>query len=239
MDRKPIILILIFITVMNSCNTQITGNGPYSKERQRMVNEQIKSRGIRNSGVLDAMLQVKRHLFVPAELRDMAYEDHPLPIGEDQTISQPYIVALMTDLLEVDENSKVLEIGTGSGYQAAVLAEICDSVYSIEIFESLGQKAGRLLSELGYDNVSVKIGDGFKGWPEHSPFDGIIVTCAPEDIPDPLADQLAEGGRMIIPVGNVYNQELILVKKSDGELKRKKIIPVRFVPMIDKDGKTY
>lgn len=202
----------------------------YAKLRNEMVESQLKPRGIRDPVVLAAMRSVERHLFVPEKRRQQAYVDGPLPIGESQTISQPYIVALMTELLALDSASKVLEIGTGSGYQAAILGEIADSVFTIEIIPELADQAAKLLSELGYTNVFVKCGDGFIGWGEHAPYDGIMVTCAPSEIPSPLLDQLADGGRLVIPVGTLW-QELILETKTDGELKRESIIPVRFVPM--------
>ncbi|HOU17686.1 MAG TPA: protein-L-isoaspartate(D-aspartate) O-methyltransferase [Candidatus Marinimicrobia bacterium] len=204
----------------------------YYQLRQKMVNEQIIARGVRAESVIKAMQKVERHLFVPEQYRNFAYSDRPLPIGEGQTISQPYIVALMTELLDLKKSDKVLEIGTGSGYQAAILAEICDSVYTIEIISSLGKQAQALLRELGYYNIHCKIGDGYLGWPEHAPYDGIIVTCAPSKIPQPLKEQLAEGGRMVIPVGATYTQELVLVTKTKGKLIQKSVIPVRFVPML-------
>lgn len=204
----------------------------YYQLRQKMVNEQIIARGVRAESVIKAMQKVERHLFVPEQYRNFAYSDRPLPIGEGQTISQPYIVALMTELLDLKKSDKVLEIGTGSGYQAAILAEICDSVYTIEIISSLGKQAQALLRELGYHNIHCKIGDGYLGWPEHAPYDGIIVTCAPSKIPQPLKEQLAEGGRMVIPVGATYTQELVLVTKTKGKLIQKSVIPVRFVPML-------
>ncbi|HRU46255.1 MAG TPA: protein-L-isoaspartate(D-aspartate) O-methyltransferase [Candidatus Marinimicrobia bacterium] len=204
----------------------------YYQLRQKMVNEQIIARGVRAESVIKAMQKVERHLFVPEQYRNFAYSDRPLPIGEGQTISQPYIVALMTELLDLKKSDKVLEIGTGSGYQAAILAEICDSVYTIEIIPSLGKQAQALLKELGYHNIHCKIGDGYLGWPEHAPYDGIIVTCAPSKIPQPLKEQLAEGGRMVIPVGATYTQELVLVTKTKGKLIQKSVIPVRFVPML-------
>ena len=204
----------------------------YYQLRQKMVNEQIMARGVRTESVIKAMQKVERHLFVPEQYRNFAYSDRPLPIGEGQTISQPYIVALMTELLDLKKSDKVLEIGTGSGYQAAILAEICDSVYTIEIIPSLGKQAQVLLKELGYHNIHCKIGDGYLGWPEHAPYDGIIVTCAPSKIPQPLKEQLAEGGRMVIPVGATYTQELVLVTKTKGKLIQKSVIPVRFVPML-------
>lgn len=211
----------------------------YVEPRARMVQTQILARGIRNKDVLNAMLKVKRHLFIPKRYSASAYADYPVLIGEGQTISQPYIVALMTEVLDLDKSEKVLEIGTGSGYQAAVLAEICGQVYTIEIVESLGQRSKKLLKELNYDNVHVKIGDGYKGWPEHSPFDAIIVTCAPTHIPQPLVDQLAEGGRMVIPFGKTHAQKLVLLIKKQGKLIEHSIIPVRFVPMTKKGGGVY
>jgi protein-L-isoaspartate(D-aspartate) O-methyltransferase len=202
----------------------------FSRLRRIMVESQIQRRDITDDEVLKAMRKVPRHLFVPVEFRDEAYRDGPLPIAHDQTISQPYIVALMTELLEIDSASKVLEIGTGSGYQAAVLAEISDSVYSIEIIPELAFRADTLLDSLGYTSVHVRAGDGYLGWPDAEPFDAIIVTAAAPKIPQPLIDQLKLGGRMVIPVGD-YSQELLLItKKQDGVLK-KSIIPVRFVPM--------
>jgi protein-L-isoaspartate(D-aspartate) O-methyltransferase len=181
---------------------------------------------------LDVIGRVPRHEFVPADVRPFAYDNRPLPIGAGQTISQPYIVALMTDLADVTSDEKVLEIGTGSGYQAAVLAEVAGQVYTIEIIEELGLRAERDLERLGYDNVQVRIGDGYAGWPEHAPFDAIIVTAAPEEVPQPLIDQLAVGGRMIIPVGEQDEVQLLrlLVKEADGVLAVRNVIPVRFVP---------
>jgi protein-L-isoaspartate(D-aspartate) O-methyltransferase len=195
-----------------------------------MVEGQLETRDISDPAVLDAFTIVPRHRFVPDSLRDWAYIDYPLPIGFEQTISQPYIVALMTQLVGSDSSSRVLEIGTGSGYQAAVLAEMVAEVYTIEIVEPLGKRAEALLDTLGYDNVFVRIGDGFKGWPEKAPFDGIVVTCAPPEIPQPLIDQLADNGRLVIPVGTAW-QELLLVTKRNGKVIRESITPVRFVPM--------
>lgn len=211
----------------------------YEKVRQRMVREQIIARGIKDQQVIQAMLNVKRHLFVPKNYERMAYEDRPLSIGEGQTISQPYIVALMTETLDLEKDMKVLEIGTGSGYQAAILAEIVDHVYTIEIIESLGLKAKNLLESMDYKNIEFKIGDGYKGWAEYAPFDAIIVTCAPSNIPKPLEDQLVEGGKMIIPLGGSITQELVLLEKKNGKLEKKVVAPVRFVPMIRNDGKRY
>lgn len=203
----------------------------YDTERLHMVETQILRRGIKDPKVLEAMRSVPRHLFVPPGEIESAYDDHPLHIGYQQTISQPYIVALMTELLELEPGDNVLEIGTGSGYQAAVLAELADTVFTIEIVEPLGRAAEERLRELGYTNVIVRIGDGYKGWVEQAPFDAIIATAAPETIPLPLIDQLAEGGRLVIPVGKYY-QELQLVTKKNGRIGKKNITGVRFVPMV-------
>ena len=211
----------------------------YARERKRMVREQLESRDISDPEVLAAFRSVRRHLFVPEEYRTYAYADRPLPIGHDQTISQPYIVAFMTEALNLEAGEKVLEVGTGSGYQAAILAEICREVYTVEIIEELGDSARRLLNELGYDHVHVRIGDGYAGWEEHAPYDAIVVTCAPTDIPPALKEQLAEGGRMMIPVGRAYSQELVLLRKKGGELVEESVLPVRFVPMVDDSGKPY
>ncbi|WP_372683120.1 protein-L-isoaspartate(D-aspartate) O-methyltransferase [Desulfosarcina sp.] len=211
----------------------------FADQRQKMVVFQIADRGISDASVLKAMASVPRHLFVAPELRDMAYRDSPLPIGLGQTISQPYIVALMSQLLAVQPGQRVLEIGTGSGYQAAVLAEMGVHVFTIEIVPELGRQAIEVLNALDYPNIRVKIGDGYKGWPEHAPFDAIIVTCAPTRIPKPLTAQLAEGGRMVIPSGEKYDQQLLLLTKQTGKIKQEKIVDVRFVPMVDRQGKTY
>jgi protein-L-isoaspartate(D-aspartate) O-methyltransferase len=198
--------------------------------RERMVETQIKARGIKDPRVLSAMLKVERHRFIPEEYRDSAYSDHPLPIGEGQTISQPYIVALMTELLELKGGEKVLEVGTGSGYQAAILAELAKEVYTIEIVEALASSAKKVLLELAYQNITVKVGDGYLGWPEAAPFDAIIITCAPDHIPNPLLEQLKEGGRMVLPVGT-YSQELQKVIKRSGKIETTNVAPVIFVPM--------
>jgi protein-L-isoaspartate(D-aspartate) O-methyltransferase len=195
-----------------------------------MVDMQIVRRGISDTNVLAAMRAVPRHLFVPKKYRRDAYSDGPLPIGSNQTISQPYIVAIMTELLQIDSNSRVLEIGTGSGYQAAVLAEITDSVYTIEIIPELAKRADSILDSLGYDRISVKAGDGYLGWPDAAPFDAVIVTAAAPKIPQPLVDQLKTGGRMIIPVGEISQDLMVITKRDDGIIK-KSVIPVRFVPM--------
>jgi len=188
-------------------------------------------RNITSTRVLAAMDKVPRHEFVPERLRSAAYEDYPLPIGCGQTISQPYIVAFMTEQLELHSKDRVLEIGTGSGYQAAVLAELAGEVFSIEILSELAERAANDLARLGYANVHVRTGDGYYGWPEHAPFDAIIVTCAPEVVPGPLAEQLGEDGRMIIPIGPSGCQELVLLHKYKGQLERRSVLPVRFVPM--------
>ncbi len=216
-----------------------TSSPTFISERTQMIDEQIIARGIKGEKIIEAFLKVERHLFVPEKFRNRAYGDHPLPIGEGQTISQPYIVAFMTHVLNLSRSDKVLEIGTGSGYQAAILGELSDNVFTIEINEPLGRSADRLLKELGYFNVKVKVGDGYKGWKEHAPFDAIIVTCSPTHVPEPLKEQLAEGGRMIIPVGESYDQKLVYIEKVGGKLIRKSELPVRFVPMIDPSVKTY
>jgi protein-L-isoaspartate(D-aspartate) O-methyltransferase len=198
--------------------------------RQNMVETQIAARGVEDTLVLNAMLEVERHRFMPKTYEPLAYADRPLPIGHDQTISQPYIVALMTSLLELESGDTVLEIGTGSGYQAAILAEIGARVYTIEILEPLAETARKQLDELGYTNIEVKCGDGYKGWPEYAPFDGIIVTCAPPEIPVPLLEQLKVGGKLVIPVGESY-QELLLMRRTEDGFERTSVIPVRFVPM--------
>ena len=196
-----------------------------------MVQQQLMPRGIKDERVLTAMAKVSREEFVPQDSRAASYTDQPLPIGYGQTISQPYIVAFMTEQLHPSSGDRVLEIGTGSGYQAAVLAELVAEVYSIEIIEPLAKTAEATLQRLGYTNVQVKAGDGYKGWPEHGPFDAITVTCAPDHVPPPLIEQLKEGGRMIIPVGGFGDQELYLLEKKNGELQRRAVLPVRFVPM--------
>ncbi len=204
-----------------------------AEEREWMVLEQIAARGVDDAAVLAAMRQVPRHRFVPDRETRSAYADRPLPIGYGQTISQPYIVALMTELLEVKPGDKILEIGTGSGYQAAVLTELTPTVYTIEIIEALEEQAAERLETLGYATVSIKIGDGYYGWEEHAPFDGIIVTCAAGHVPPPLLAQLALGGKMVIPVGGVYEvQDLIRVTKDEeGTIRSQRLLPVRFVPM--------
>jgi len=206
-------------------------------ERQRMVREQLMPRGVHDKRVLAAMSKVPRQEFVPQDSRAASYTDQPLPISYGQTISQPYIVAFMTEQLHPSSGDRVLEIGTGSGYQAAILGELVAEVYSIEIIEPLAKTAEATLQRLGYKNVFVKVGDGYKGWPEHAPFDAITVTCAPDHVPQPLIDQLKEGGRMIIPVGGFGDQELYLLEKKNGQLERRAVLPVRFVPMAGEAAK--
>lgn len=205
----------------------------------KMVEQQIVARGVTDERVLEAMRKVERHQFVPDQYRAFAYSDRPLPIGEGQTISQPYVVAFMTEILELRKSEKVLEIGTGSGYQAAVLAEICNNVWTIEVNRTLAERARSALENTGYADVHVRAGDGYLGWKEHAPFDAIIVTCAPSDVPAPLLEQLSEGARMIIPVDVRFGQELVLLKKVKGKLVRTGVLPVRFVPMINEEGVKY
>jgi len=208
----------------------------YEKEREHMVESQLVRRGIKDKRVLEAMRQVPRHLFVPEDMRSLAYCDGPLPIGLGQTISQPYIVALMTELLELTGKEKVLELGTGSGYQAAILSRLARQVYSVERHAALAQRAEKVLAELGYDNVVIRVGDGTLGWPEHSPYDAIIVTAAAPDVPQPLIDQLADGGRLVVPVGSRWSQVLVKVKRQGDLLVKERLTPVAFVPLIGKYG---
>ena len=231
---KRIVFILSIMLVSNLASAQ-----EYAEKREQMVNTQIIERGIRDIDVIDAMRSVERHKFVPAPYKSKAYSDRPLPIGHGQTISQPYIVALMTELLDIEQGEKILEIGTGSGYQAAILSEITPYVYSIEIVAPLAKEAKQTLQGNGYQNIYLKTGDGYKGWKEYAPFDGIIVTCSPSDIPKPLKDQLAEGGRMVIPVGGPYIQKLVLLEKKEGKIRRKHVSNVMFVPMVDDEGTRY
>ena len=225
------LMAIALIAVASACKSdQAENTRDWAGARQSMVASQIKARGISDPRVLAALAKVERHLFVPKGYRAQAYRDHPLPIGENQTISQPYIVALMTELLELDGDEKVLEVGTGSGYQAAVLAEITTEVYTIEIVKPLAERSRKLLDSLGYDNITVRCGDGYAGWEEQAPFDAIIVTCAPSEIPQPLLEQLADSGRMVVPVGDFW-QKLLLIERVGDEIRRTNVIPVRFVPM--------
>ncbi len=230
------VIFLIFVFFISACQDKGQVDlkkmeKKYMSLREKMVLEQIERRGVKDKNVLEAMKKVPRHLFVPEEYLNEAYEDYPLPIGEGQTISQPYIVAKMTELLEVKKGEKVLEIGTGSGYQAAILAEIGAKVYTIEILPKLAEKAKKTLSNLGYENVTVLVGDGFKGYIQEAPYDKIIVTAAPEKIPEPLIEQLKIGGKLVIPVGK-YDQELKLVSKREEGVVVESVLPVRFVPMV-------
>jgi protein-L-isoaspartate(D-aspartate) O-methyltransferase len=213
------------------CGQSPTTVADFAAQRERMVKEQLIMRGINGERVLAAVRKVPREEFVPEQFRAASYADQPLPIGYDQTISQPFIVAFMTEELRPQPQDRVLEIGTGSGYQAAILAELVAEVYSIEIIEPLAKTAEATLQRLGYQNVHVKVGDGYKGWPERAPFDAVIVTCAPDHIPQPLVDQLKDHGRMIIPVGPMGDQELYLLEKENGQLRQRSVTPVRFVPM--------
>ncbi len=205
----------------------------YEWLRQNMVEKQIKARGITDKRILNAFSKVPRHMFVGPEQKPLAYEDHPLPIEHEQTISQPYIVALMTEALQLKENDKVLEIGTGSGYQTAILAELAGHVYTIERFEKLSRSASILLGELGYDNITYRVGDGTKGWPEEAPFEGILAAAASEDIPPALMEQLAPGGKLVIPVGDLRGQQLIVASKdSNSKITRENLGGCRFLPLV-------
>ena len=231
MLRTALVLSVLTSACIADPNPQLEpGKDPYAKLRREMVAVQLAGRDIKDNAVLQVMLRVPRHLFVGAKWREFAYADHPLPIGEEQTISQPYIVAYMTQVLMLGGGEKVLEVGTGSGYQAAVLGEIVDEVYTIEILEPLAKQAAHRLQEMGYTNVTVRFGDGYRGWPEKAPFDAVIVTAAPDEVPQPLVDQLRVGGRMTIPVGRFEQDLLLLVKEPEG-IREERVIPVRFVPM--------
>lgn len=237
--NRFVLIVSFLIPITMLVITGFAQTNKYKSQQIEMVNRQIKDRGISNPEVLDAFITVPRHLFVLPEYRDFAYIDSALPITEGQTISQPFMVAFMTNVLNLKPTDKVLEIGTGSGYQAAILSQLCDSVFSIEIFESLSIKAQKLFEELDYRNIFCKVGDGYQGWDEHAPFDAIIVTCSPTHIPPKLKEQLDEGGKMVIPVGSDPVQNLVLLQKKNGKIKQKEILPVRFVPMINKEKKSY
>jgi len=207
---------------------------PFRSDRDRMVQNQIAARGIKNASVLKAMRETPRHMFMPVDVRSAAYEDRPVSIGHGQTISQPYIVAFMTEALDVAKDHRVLEIGTGSAYQAAILSRLAHEVYTIEIVDSLARSATETLKQMGYKNVFVRDGDGYRGWPEKAPFDRIILTAAPPELPEALVQQLKPGGKMLAPVGrSTFEQELLLLTKdSDGKISTQSILPVRFVPMV-------
>ena len=222
---------VVALLAVGGCQKSPTSSSEFAAERQKMVEQQLKPRGIQDERVLMAMAKVPREEFVSENLRGQSYGDSALPIGHDQTISQPFIVAFMTEQLRPQPTDRVLEVGTGSGYQAAVLAELVKNVYTIEIIEPLAKDASARLARLDYNNAHVKVGDGFQGWPEVAPFDSIIVTCAPDKVPPPLTQQLKEGGRMIIPVGAGLDQQLFLLEKKEGEMAERAILPVRFVPM--------
>jgi len=227
-------LVILYVLILLIPSTARAGEpDDFARLRKTMVQSQIMARGVEDPDVIKAMLKVPRHLFVPEARRAYSYEDYPLPIGEGQTISQPYIVAYMTEALDLRPRDKVLEIGTGSGYQAAILGELVKEVYTIEIVAKLGKRARQTLSRLGYKNIHVKIGDGYKGWPDKAPFDAVIVTCAPEKVPPALIKQLKEGGRMIIPVGKTGGvQKLVRAVLKGGRLKTEDVMYVRFVPMV-------
>ena len=223
--------LLLVAVAATGCGQQVPSAVDFAAQRQRMIEQQLKPRGIKDQRVLAAIAKVPREEFIPADERSDAYEDGPLPIGYDQTISQPYIVAFMTEQLRPKPSDRVLEIGSGSGYQAAILAELVADVYTIEIVEPLAKTAEATLQRLGYKNVHLKVGDGYQGWPTEAPFDAIIVTCAPDKVPQPLVDQLKDGGCMVIPVGERFAQQLYLLEKKNGQVKESVTLPVRFVPM--------
>lgn len=230
MSQFAVLASLIF-GVMTSSNAFAEDTAAFRKLRLQMVNEVIAPEGITNEAVLSAVRSVPRHEFVGGNLKRRAYFDQALPIGFQQTISPPFVVSYMTQMIDPQPEDKVLEIGTGSGYQAAILSKIVKEVYTIEIVASLGRTAASRLKRLGYDNVTAKVGDGYKGWEEHAPFDKIIVTCSPEDVPQPLVDQLRDGGKMIVPLGQRYQQLFYLFEKKDGKLSEQQLIPTLFVPM--------
>lgn len=231
-----IVLLLVNTDLVKNMEGEgvVNSNPDYDQARRNMVEYQIKARGIKDKRVLAAMLKIPRHLFVPEEMKDMAYRDEPLPIGYGQTISQPYIVAYMTEALKLRPEDKVLEIGTGSGYQTAILAELVRDVYTIEIIPELSERAQETLKNLGYTNIEFLIGDGSKGWPEKAPFDAILVSAAPAEVPPALVEQLQINGRLVIPVGT-DSQELVLIKKTKKGLEKTRLIGVRFVPLIIKN----
>src|SRR6266404_3192307 len=237
MMRRSWLGLIVAILAVTGCHRTPTTSSEFATERQKMVEEQLRPRGIHDQRVLMAMAKVPREEFVPENLRAQSYSDNALPIGHDQTISQPFIVAFMTEQWHPTATDRVLEIGTGSGYQAAVLAELVKDVYTIEIIEPLAKEASARLARLDYKNAHVKIGDGYQGWPEVAPFDSIIVTCAPDKVPQPLTQQLKESGRMIVPVGSGIDQQLFLLEKKEGQMAERAILPVRFVPMAGEAAK--
>ena len=230
--------VLFAVVAMEAEGQSRSGSDPWAGARRAMVEQQIRERGVRQPAVLDAMETVPRHLFIPPEHRDQAYSDAPLPIGRGQTISQPYIVALMTELLDLDKGDKVLEIGTGSGYHAAVLSRVAGEVYTIEILDDLARQAKSTLEQLGYGNVHVRNGDGYKGWPEAAPFDAIVVDASGPEIPPALCNQLAPGGRLVMPVGrSTWSQHLVkLTRTGDGIFREEDLGAVSFVPLIGAQG---
>lgn len=234
MKQRRFLFILLLLPLLSSFGSpdQLTGQDSRYNERKKMIENQIISRGIEEKKVLDALEKVPRHLFVPPEYRHQAYNDHALPIGKGQTISQPFIVALMTYLLEVEEDDRILEIGTGSGYQAAVLSHLSDHVFTVEIIESLAADAEERLEELGYGQIGLQCSDGYYGWEEEAPFDKIIVTAAAGHVPPPLIEQLSPGGKIIIPLGNPFSTQILtlITKDEKGELNSQQVLPVRFVP---------
>ncbi|HBX88853.1 MAG TPA: protein-L-isoaspartate O-methyltransferase [Marinilabiliaceae bacterium] len=235
LKNRPLLFILLLVVIFSFSDNGMKAQN-WVQLREKMVNEQLRGRDISSSNVLNAMREVPRHHFVPIEYQKFAYDDRPLPIGFEQTISQPYMVAFMTEQIEPKPGMKVLEIGTGSGYQAAVLAHLGCEVYTIELLPELAERADKLLKQLKYQPVNIKAGNGYEGWPEAAPFDAIIVTAAPEKMPPVLVEQLKDGGTMVIPVGPVNNlQYLKIVKKRDGKVTTDTLMPVRFVPMIDRD----
>jgi protein-L-isoaspartate(D-aspartate) O-methyltransferase len=238
MTRQLANWLVVAVVIATGCQKQPASTSEFAAERQNMVEQQLKPRGIRDERVLAAMAKVPREEFVAENVRAQSYADSALPIGHDQTISQPYIVAFMTEQLRPKPTDRVLEVGTGSGYQTAILAELVQDVYTIEIVEPLAKEASARLARLGYANAHVKAGDGYQGWAEVAPFDAIIVTCAPDKIPAPLTQQLKDGGRMLVPVGTtMMDQQLYLLEKKNGELAQTAILPVRFVPMVGEAAK--
>jgi protein-L-isoaspartate(D-aspartate) O-methyltransferase len=228
----PIIIVPVAVVLAEITADRVRAeNDPFAAARERMVREQIENRGVRNADVLRVMRQTPRHLFVPQSVRSLAYDDGPLPIGWGATISQPYIVAFMTEMLKPAKHDRVLEIGTGSGYQAAVLAQLTSKVYSVELVPELAAAARDRLRKLGYSNVTVRQGDGYQGWREEAPFDRILLTAAPEEVPEALIEQLADRGRLVAPVGSVWSQELVVIEKSNGSIRRWSAGGVQFIPM--------